>query len=89
MVCILRKSATETLSTKQLAAALDKYLAEIGHDVQHVVEADFIAALEQDCHGRLAPITGQLARTALAKVVDAEVDKIANEALASIDGARN
>ena len=59
---------------------------EAGHDVQHADETDFIAALEQDCHGRLAPITGRLARTALAKVVDVEIDKITNEALASIGG---
>lgn len=78
----------ETMSADQLGAALDKYLAQIGHDVQRADETDFIALLEREARGRLAPTTERLARTALSIVVDAEIHKMAKEAVASAGRTR-
>lgn len=81
----------KSLNTKQLGAALEKYLAEVGQDVQHADETDFVDFLEQqeEIGGRLAPTTERLARMALAMVVDAEIEKMAKAAVASVGNTRS
>ncbi len=84
----MRAPRDKTLSTKQLGAALDKYLAEVGQDVQHTGPTDFVLFLEQETQGRLVPTSERLACTALAMVVDGEINKLAQEAVASTNGRR-
>mmetsp|Transcript_4787 Transcript_4787/g.16692 ORF Transcript_4787/g.16692 Transcript_4787/m.16692 type:complete len:330 (+) Transcript_4787:402-1391(+) len=76
----LQQERDKTLTPAQLGACLDSYFAG---DVLLANEAAFLAVLEAEARGRLAPATERLARKAFEKVLDEALEGLASEAISA------
>jgi len=78
----LQQERDKTLSAARLGACLDEYFAECT-DMLLADEAAFLAVVEAEAGGRLAPAMERLARKAFEKVVNDALEALACEAISA------
>ena len=78
----LQQERDKTLTAARLGACLDAYFAECA-DVLLANEAAFLAVVEAEAGGRLAPAMERLARRAFEKVLDGALEGLASEAISA------
>lgn len=76
----LQQRRDKTLTPAQLGACLDEYFAECA-DALLADEAAFLAVVEAEAGGRLAPAAERLARRAYEKVLNGALEDLASEAI--------
>ena len=78
----LQQERDKTLTAARLGSCLDEYFAECA-DVLLADEAAFLAAVEAEAGGRLAPAMERLARKAFEKTLDGALEALASEAISA------